>query len=426
MKLRVHPGSRFLQQEDGRPFFYLADTAWELLHRATLAEADEYFADRAAKGFNVVQTVALAELDGVGTPNALGDLPLLERDVTRPHEPYWRHVDALLAAANRHGLTVALLPTWGSHWCSPLEQGGLFHQENARAYGRWLGRRYRETGLIWVLGGDRAIETPEQAAIIRAMAEGLAEGDGGAHLRTFHPRGNMSSSQLVHAEPWLDFHMIQSGHSRARDNGAMISRDHALMPRRPVLDGEPGYEDHGDEFDPHHGWLDAHDVRRSCYVSLFSGACGFTYGCHPIWQWWAEGRAPITWVRRDWRAALALPGSAQVGHARRLLESRPYFGRVPDQSFVIQAPAALHPMDRPRATRDVGGAYALVYLPLGQWVDLNLARIGSADTWRVSWFDPRTGASTDAGRVPTATHATFRPPPPAPDGRDWVLVLDAA
>jgi hypothetical protein len=55
---------------DGRPFFWLGDTAWELFHRLNREEATRYLEDRASKGFTVIQAVALAELDGLNTPNA--------------------------------------------------------------------------------------------------------------------------------------------------------------------------------------------------------------------------------------------------------------------------------------------------------------------------------------------------------------------
>ncbi|NOT62986.1 MAG: DUF4038 domain-containing protein, partial [Acidobacteria bacterium] len=32
-RLKVAANHRYLQYEDGRPFFYLGDTAWELFHR---------------------------------------------------------------------------------------------------------------------------------------------------------------------------------------------------------------------------------------------------------------------------------------------------------------------------------------------------------------------------------------------------------
>lgn len=110
--LQVAPNRRFLQYADGTPFFYLGDTAWELFHRLTLAEADRYLTNRAAKGFTVIQAVALAELDGLNTPNANDDRPLHDLDPTRPNEAYFRHVDAIVARANELGLVMGLLPTW--------------------------------------------------------------------------------------------------------------------------------------------------------------------------------------------------------------------------------------------------------------------------------------------------------------------------
>jgi hypothetical protein len=65
----------------------------------------------------------------------------------------------------------------------------VFTPENARAYGRFLGRRYRDRPVVWILGGDRSPEAPGHLAVVRAMAEGLREGDGGAHLMTYHPMG---------------------------------------------------------------------------------------------------------------------------------------------------------------------------------------------------------------------------------------------
>src|ERR687894_371368 len=62
--LKVSENGRFLVHEDGSPFFYLGDTAWELFHRLDREEADRYLADRAGKRFTVIQAVALAELEG--------------------------------------------------------------------------------------------------------------------------------------------------------------------------------------------------------------------------------------------------------------------------------------------------------------------------------------------------------------------------
>ena len=84
-KLRVSANQRYLEYDDGTPFFYLGDTAWELYHRLNREEAQYYLSNRAAKGFTVIQAVALAELGGTDVPNAYGELPLINRDPTTPN-----------------------------------------------------------------------------------------------------------------------------------------------------------------------------------------------------------------------------------------------------------------------------------------------------------------------------------------------------
>lgn len=136
--LEVSENGHYLQYADGRPFFYQGDTAWELFHRLDREQADLYLRDRAAKGFNVIQAVALAELDGVDTPNAYGDLPLTDSDPSRPavregeQNDYWDHVDYIVRRANELGMYVGLLPTWGRYW---NEGKVIFNERNAESYG---------------------------------------------------------------------------------------------------------------------------------------------------------------------------------------------------------------------------------------------------------------------------------------------------
>src|SRR6187551_4102734 len=66
--------------KNGKPFFWLGDTGWELFHRLTREEADKYLKHRADNGFTVIQAVVLAEMDGLHDPNAYGEIPL-ENDV---------------------------------------------------------------------------------------------------------------------------------------------------------------------------------------------------------------------------------------------------------------------------------------------------------------------------------------------------------
>jgi hypothetical protein len=420
--LKVSPEGRYLVHADGTPFFYLADTAWELFHRLTLEEARIYLKDRAAKGFSVIQAVVLAEFDGLHEPNAHGHTPLHDDDPERPDEGYFRDVDAVVAAAAELGLYTGMLPTWGDKWRKGWGAGPvIFNERNARAYGEFLGRRYREAPVIWILGGDRDSDTDEHLSVIRAMAEGLREGDGGAHLITYHPSAG-ASSQWFHGEPWLDFNMIQSGHGyRDAANWRRIAADYALQPPKPCTDGEPCYEDHPINWRPDNGWFDAHDVRKAAYRAVFAGAHGHTYGCQDIWQFLSPARPPIAHARTPWRHALNLPGACQMRHLKSLMLSRPFLQRVPDQSLLLQAPA--EDVRHMQATRAVDGSYAMVYFPMaGLGAQVDVGRI-SGDRVQAWWYDVREGTAQPITQPVQQPRQTFVSPDRGPD---WVLVLDDA
>ncbi|HVO09422.1 MAG TPA: glycoside hydrolase family 140 protein [Vicinamibacteria bacterium] len=435
--LKVSDNRRFLVTADGRPFFWLGDTAWELFHRLDREEAMRYLENRAAKGFTVIQAVALAEFDGLDTPNAYGHRPLLDHDPTRPDvkegpdDDYWDHVDWVVRKANALGLYVGFLPTWGDKWNKKWGKGPeIFTPANAEFYGEWLGRRYHDAGLVWILGGDRPVETEAQKEILRAMARGLRRGDGGSHLVTLHPTGGTGSSQWFQADDTIDFNMRQNGHQAEYTGRYDQTRaDYDRTPAKPVLDGEPLYEDHPLNFDAEKlGHSVAIDVRRPLYWDLFGGACGHTYGHHSVWQFWAPPREPVNNPLMPWFEAIDQPGAGQMQHARRLLESRPFLTRIPDDSVLVtdRVPTSVPGAGRYRfvATRDTDRTYAMVYAPVGRRFSVHMDALGGPKVvaW---WFDPRTGQATRIGESPNTGERAFLPPDPAA-GLDWVLVLDDA
>ena len=219
-RLKVSDNRRFLVHADGKPFFYLGDTAWELFHRLNREEADRYLEDRADKGFTVIQAVALAELDGHTDPNPYGHLPLIDLDPAKPavkdgpSNDYWDHVDYIVDKANALRAVHRLPAHLGRYWhdTNRRQAAALHAARTPQPTANGSGKRYKDKPLIWILGGDRAIENDEQKEIIRAMARGLHKGDGGAHLMTFHPPGGNGSSKWFHDDDWLDFNMRQNGH----------------------------------------------------------------------------------------------------------------------------------------------------------------------------------------------------------------------
>lgn len=436
-KLMISENQRFLVTADGQPFFWLGDTAWELFHRLNREDAVHYLDHRARHGFSVIQAVALAELDGLNDPNPYGHKPLLNNDPTQPdvkdgaNNDYWDHVDFIVAEANKRGIYLGLLPTWGDKWNKKWGVGPeVFTPQNAEIYGEWLGRRYQKAGLVWILGGDRPVENDTHKEITRAMARGLRKGDGGAHLMTWHPTGGSTSAQWFHNDDWLSFNMRQNGHvAEFTGRYDKTREDYNRTPIKPVLDGEPIYEDHPVSFKANEfGHSTAADVRRPLYWNLFTGAFGHTYGHHSVWQMWSPGKNPINNPLLPWREAIEQPGATQMQHGKNLMLSRPFLTRVPDDSIIVtdRVPTSVPGAGRYRfvATRDTSGSYAMVYAPVGRAFKVRMDTITGAKV-KAWWFNPRTGNAEAIGEFPNSGERVFTPPQPG-EQLDWVLVLDDA
>lgn len=435
--IHISDNQRYLVDENGAPFFYLADTAWELFHRLDREEAGMYLQDRAAKGFNAIQAVAVAELDGIDFPNAYGFLPFVDGKPECPDvregddNDYWDHVDFIVDKANSYGLYVAMLPTWGRYWKDG--ENPPFNPDNAYVYGKWLAQRYRDARIIWVLGGDRNPETEQHFEIIRSMARGLEDGDGHKHLITYHTTGFSGSSRFFHKEEWLDFNMRQNGHNHWAEAYKMTRDDWDLDdPVKPVLDGEPIYEDHPVAFNPDkRGHSVAADCRRALYWDLFNGACGHTYGHHSIWQMWdpEKSRYPVNNPLMPWYEAIHQPGSSQMQWGKKLVLSRPYLSRIPATEIVlkkndIQTAWPGEGIYRFAATMDADGTYLMVYAPVGREFTVNTAVI-KGERLKAWWYNPRNGESVSAGKFHNDGERNFVSPDKGEE-IDWVLVIDDA
>jgi hypothetical protein len=417
--LSVSPNGRFLQYSDGDPFFLLADTAWELFHRLNYDEIEYYLDERKKQGFNVIQSVLISEIDGLRIPNAYGLLPLIGSDPEKPNPEYFNFIDSVLRLAGLREMYFAIVPVWGDKIDKLFGIGPeIFNEANAYSYGKWLGKRYRSfPNIIWMNGGDRS-GGGKNFKIWDSLGKGIRSEDPN-HLITFHPPGDASSSMWFHDASWLDFNSCQSGHSiRNYPNYIMINYDYLRMPVKPCLDSEPRYEEHAVNWKPEeNGIFNDYDIRQASYWSVFSGACGHTYGTHPVWQMYDKQREAVGYVKHTWKEALQFKGAGQMIHLKNLMLSRPYFDRIPDQSFLISPKVG---EEHICCTR--GKGYVLCYLPMGGIIELkaNDLDFEQVHGW---WFDPRSGEAKSIGVYAKEDACTFIAPS---EGRecDWVLVLD--
>ncbi|MDR1190477.1 MAG: glycoside hydrolase family 140 protein [Verrucomicrobiales bacterium] len=394
--LKISNGQRHLCHADGTPFFWLGDTAWELFHKLTYEEAAVYAKNRAELGFNVSQICILAECDGLRGGNAYGRKPLLQNasgdfdpampDTDGEHD-YWSHVDRVIGLLGAYGIYAAVLPTWGDkfnvrHGIGPE----IFDAGNARAYGKWVAERLsHHDNIIWVMGGDRDMDLPRHFDIVRAMAKGVRAGDRKPHLMTLHPAGGISSSVAFHHDDWLDFNMIQTGHGTSQYPMGLLEHDYALCPTKPFVDGEPRYEAHPINFNVANGYFSTFDVRMGCYLALFGGGFGVTYGHHCIWQMNTE---PLPYHPFTWNESLDAPAAKQLIHLKNLMLEHDFQHLAPAPNVFSNGSKGYALADEQRI---------LAYVIDGGNISLNTTGI-KKERYDVALFEPVSGEKRMFGR----------------------------
>ncbi|GME44222.1 uncharacterized protein LTHEOB_11794 [Neofusicoccum parvum] len=333
---------RYLHRTNsGEPFFWQADTAWELFHRLNRSEITHYLQDRASKGFNVVQAVVISELNGTTFPNFYGELPLHDADPLQPNEAYFEYVDWTVQQAAEHGILIALVPTWG-RWVNCGWHNGpiIFNESSAESFGKYVGERY--PGLPKIIGGDsngfwscnasaaqdafRADPSLDPDTLLgpitdtrsvwASMVKGFKEAEtkaGYTSFYTWHPT-NMWISTPETGLPYGHNYMngsfgqvsldaVQSGHN-IPDNDTLDAGfdvltgwdstknyENIIAMREafagPVIDLENHYEGAYVGFNTSRPLWNASHVRHGFYNAFLSGSAGFTYGANAIWQMYA-------------------------------------------------------------------------------------------------------------------------------------------
>lgn len=436
--LKISANIRYFQTADGKPFFWLGDTGWLLFVKCKREEATQYLDDRKQKGFNVIQVMLVHDINlGV---NAYGDSALHNKNVALPNTTpgksfsnkaaydFWDNVDYVIDEAAKRGIYMALVPVWG---------GNIKHvsEVQAKQYATFLANRYKnKSNIIWLNGGD--IKGTDGLTAWNMIGNTLRSIDKN-HLITFHPRGRNSSSTWFHNSPWLDFNMFQSGHRSyaqdtsanetlhyGEDNWRYVTDDYKLKPVKPTFDGEPSYEDipYGLHRSTEPYWQDF-EIRRYAYWSVFAGGCGFTYGHNSVMQFYTPGDSGISFFPKiKWQDGLNAPGAGQMQHLKKLLLSKSYLDRIPDQTMVVDNGEKY---DRVLATR--GKNYALFYVYNGKDFKVDMNKIGF-DFCTFYWFNPVNGerqifypVNYPDGKMGVRI---FNPPGEKINGNDWVLIIN--
>jgi hypothetical protein len=416
--LKVSENHRYLVDEKGNPFFWLGDTGWLLFTKLNREDAEKYLTDRAKKGFNVIQ---VSMLHSLGIKNFYGDYALINQNIASPlvtegnsfadstQYDYWDHMDFVIDKAAEKGLYVGLVTVWGGN-----VKSGRVKKEDAAIYASWIANRYKNcSNVIWLNGGD--VMGSDSTNIWKTIGSTINAIDTN-HLITFHPFGRKASSIWFHNEDWLDFNMFQSGHRRydqdttgwafGEDNWKYAEMDYAISPAKPTIDGEPSYEGIPQGLhDPTQPlWNDA-DARRYAYWSVFAGSFGHTYGDNSVMQFHVKtDKGSAYGAKKYWDEAIKDPGSGQLQYLKKLMLSRTFTERVPDQTLIAGENGRKY--EHLMATR--GNDYAMIYTYTGKLIPVQMGKI-KGEKVKASWFRPSTGEITEIGKFDNSGICEFDP-----------------
>jgi uncharacterized protein DUF4038/uncharacterized protein DUF5060/collagenase-like protein with putative collagen-binding domain len=414
---RLSANRRHFVHADGKPWFFLSCTGWNSALMSTDEEWQRYIDDRAAKKFTAVQFVMTQwragrkdELGQVAfTPSAAG---------VRVHPEFFRRMDRKFDAINDRGLAAVPVMLWALTSKDQESPGISLSTQDAIKLARYMAARYGAHHVLWFLGGDGNF-SGENAPRWKSIGRGVFP-EGRRHGPvTLHPGGMRSPWPEYKDEPWVDFFLYQSGHGndakKWRWNATQgLAVDWKMEPARPVIDGEPNYEAHLDYHTRQP--ITDYQVRRAVYYSLLAGpTAGVTYGAHGIWFWSRKAEVPLdhprTGVAAPWYECLDYPGARQMRVMRDIFDSIEWWKLRPDRSLLAEDTVDEEFRTYVMSSRSEDGRFAVLYVPAGATLKLNLAPLGGRV--RATWIDPRSGR-----REPSSL--TVSKPPST---EDWVLIL---
>ncbi|MGI9149278.1 MAG: DUF4038 domain-containing protein [Chloroflexota bacterium] len=422
--LRFAANRRHLVHPDGKPFLWLADTAWSIVFKGSSDEWGTYLDRRAKQGYSVLQVTLLPwRWDWT---DAERNRPFHNGDPTRPNTAYFRRYEQFLEMAAERGLVVCLMLIWGGP--RPLLPAIHFSQAQAVEFARYAVSRFAAFPCVWSVSGDAEYIT--ELAKWNAVGAVVEETDPYGRPTTNHLPPQMNWVGLHADAAWHDFHMIQTGHreSSVSDIADLPAAYFKRTPTKGFVNGEPWYEAHPSRDTAEYGpTFTAYDARYAFWVSILSGAgMGHTYGSQGIWNWKhtgdSEEEVAGPQIGPAWTAALEHAGAAHCGLGANLLRSLPWWQLSPAPERVHLQPRPADPVRRPVCAIAEDATW-LVYAPAADG-RLTLKGIPPLD-WQAEWFDPRTGDRHHIGTVaPGTNHCWQAPPSPTPE--DWLLVVTRA
>jgi len=412
-----HP-RHFVYAGSGRHFYHLGYTAYHLLDPAkTEADIEETLEKCRRNGFNKIRFLLTGyprdsarparrqdktgrrretnpwRLPNYGVPPG-GILPLPawpgtphRYDFKRFNLAHWRRCDRVVRWALRRGIIATCIMTIEKQGL-PKELGSLTEEEKL-LYRYAVARLGAFPNVWWDLGnehneyrwpgGPRAVDDPRSLKWAQTMGTLVHRWDPDSCLVSAHAY----EVWIYGNARWADYIITQQyGEPSAVNSWALKYRGIA----KPYVNEEYGYEGRFNK--PGHG-QNAELVRRCHWAIALAGGYA-TYGD------WTEG-APFYSGRFG-----AGKAARVLRYLRDFFEGLPYWRMQPHNEVVERGFCLAEP-----------GKLYVVYLPEGGSVRLKVK-----GNYKSRWYDPRSGKWRPGPEIKGETSAE------APDGRDWILLVE--
>jgi len=423
--IRVAPNGRHLIHNDGTPFLYLADTAWNGPLLSSKEDWQTYIKERTRQQFTAVQWVT-TQWRAAPAGDADKKTAFSGKEKIEINPAFFQRLDEKVDAMDRAGLLNVPVMLWAINGGSnpQVNPGVSLPDEQAILLARYMLARWGANNVLWILAGDsdyRGSNAQKWKKIGRAVF-----GDIPQHAPvTMHPGGMQWVWEEFKDEPWYDIVGYQSGHGDDAKTLQWLTDgpptdDWMRLPHRPFINLEPPYEGHVAYQSKKPITSDA--TRRALYWSLLgTPTAGVTYGGHGVWGW-DDGKNPPTdhpgtGTPLNWRKALNMPGAEQMEHLSEFMNSVDWWRLRPTPMFVVNQPGKEKPERFVAAARTDEKDLMLVYIPEDRTIEIKLNALPPSPN--ITWVNPRNGEKSAAVAVVTTDTCQF----PTPTEGDWILLM---
>ncbi len=419
LPLKVSENGRYLVDQKNQPFLVVGDTPWSLIVQPGNADIDRYLADRARRGFNSIIVNLIEHKFSASPPKTRAGLIPFERpgDFSKPNGRYFDFAHEVVRKANERGIVVWLAPAYlgagggDEGFFREMKAGG---NDKLRAYGKFIGKRFRDLpNIVWLLGGDYTPPPPDRWTVTE-LAAAIHQEDT-KHLMTVHASPDHSAVSVFGGEPWLT---VDTVYSYARTLYRPLLAEYAVKPARPFVLIESTYEGE------HNSTPD--QIRRQAYWAMLSGACGQFLGNNPLWHFDGPGLFPS---KLSWVQAMDAAGSRDMARLGGLFRELPWPQLRPEEDHAVLTEGYGKDVATALTARTADGKLSVTYVP-STGTDARELTVNTAPfpgPVSVRWFNPTTGHFTGAGGPPLPNRGRHRLRTPGDNGaqaNDWVLVLE--